>query len=90
MSSMAWRNSNISSTIDSEVRVERRSRCRSLDETAASTVLTVLASSATIASIRTESRVTMAYESSAGVAGFAAVPLATAATVIGDRVYGAF
>ena len=27
---------------------------------------------------------------SAGVAGFAAVPLATAATVIGDRVYGAF
>ncbi|MFJ1869948.1 hypothetical protein [Streptomyces chartreusis] len=27
---------------------------------------------------------------SAGVAGFAAVPLATAATVIGDRAYGAF
>ncbi|MFJ2007391.1 hypothetical protein [Streptomyces chartreusis] len=27
---------------------------------------------------------------SAGVAGFAAVPLATAANVIGDRIYGAF
>jgi hypothetical protein len=27
---------------------------------------------------------------SAGVAGFAAVPLATAATIVGDRVYGAF
>lgn len=27
---------------------------------------------------------------SAGVAGFAAVPLATAASVVGDRVYGAF
>ncbi|MDX2679279.1 hypothetical protein [Streptomyces soliscabiei] len=27
---------------------------------------------------------------SAGVAGFAAVPLATAASIVGDRVYGAF